>query len=154
MLLLRSTPIFASREPEFKSNIPPVLSTRPGARPKGTVPPLLPHHQSFGVARGSSPSSTAPTLFQNLGMPNASSGDTRRSASFGPSTTEGNSYHHGLTFRYIPLPPKSSSTAVSSTVPASFDFNQQKGNLSDKELPASGPDPFHFKCQRSKISEQ
>lgn len=124
-----STPMLAGREPRLESIVPLNLPTRLRGRPKGTVPPLLPHHQSFSAGWGLSPSSIAPNLFQNLGVPNASSGDTSGSACFSPSTTEGNSYYHGPTFPYFPLPmpPVSSSTAMLSTIPASFDFNQQDG---------------------------
>lgn len=126
----RPTSTWASRKPATASNMPLTLPTRPGGHLKGTISPLPPHHQSFDASRGSSPPSTAPILFQNPGMPNASLGDTSGSATLGPSATKGNSYHHGPTFRCIPLPPVLSSTAVSSAIPASFDFNQQEGRQS------------------------
>ena len=129
MLPPQQTPNSAGIAPTFESTIPPTLPRRLGRRQKGIVPPLLPHHQSFGAVSGPSPPSTASTLFQNLGRPNISSGDMSGSASFGTSAAKGNSYHNGPTFQRIPLPPVSSPTLMSSTVPASFNFNQQDGIL-------------------------
>lgn len=124
----------AGINPTPESTIPLTPSTRLGRRPKGTVPrrkgtvpPLLSHHQSFGAAWGSSPPSTASTLHQKFGVSNLSSGNTSGPASFGLSTADVNSHHNGPTVRDIPLPPVSSSTPISPTLSASFNFNQQTG---------------------------
>lgn len=122
------SPKSAGISPTVESTIPPTLPTRLGGRPKGIVPPLLPHHQSFGAFSGPSPPPTAPTLFQNLGRPNISSGDMSGSASFGTSAAKGTFYHNGPKFRSSPLPPVSSSTLTSSTVPASPNLKQQNGS--------------------------
>ncbi len=77
-------------ESTLESTTPPSLPTQPETRPKGTVPPLLPHYKSFNAVSGPSPPSTAPKFD-------------------------------------FSLPPVSTSTRTSSTVPVEFDFRQRDG---------------------------
>ncbi|CAD6579962.1 MAG: hypothetical protein ASARMPRED_009307 [Alectoria sarmentosa] len=136
MLPPRPPPISTSTEPTSVSNMPTTLPTRPGGLPKGTVPPLLPHHQSFGASQMPSPLSVPPALFQTLGTPNPSSGATEASACSSLPAARANSYYHGPTFHNIPVPQHSALPTIPSSIPPSFDFNQQKRNMWEKGWPA------------------
>lgn len=125
MLPPRLSPISTSTEPTSVSNMPTTLPTRPGGLPKGTVPPLLPHHQSFGASQMPSPLSVPPALFQTLDTPNPSSSATEASTSFSLPAARANSYYHGPTFHNIPVPQHRSPPPVPVSILPSFNFNQQ-----------------------------
>lgn len=122
----RPTPSSADIVPTTESNIPPTLPIRPVVRPKGTVPPLLPHHQSFNVSQMPLPFSVISGL-QNFGTPNSSSHAIGASASFNPPPARANSYFHGSIFHHIPVSQDVPLSPVPYLTPSSFEFNQSIG---------------------------
>lgn len=122
-----SAPLYAGLEPVPESNIPPTLPTRLGRRPKGRVPPLLPHHQSFGASHMPSPALASPALSQDLDTPNLSPATAGTSASTKFPAARSNKYFHGQVFGNIPVPQGALLPHMSSSPPSSFDFNRQSG---------------------------
>lgn len=158
-----------SANADLTSGLKTSLITRE-RRPKGSVLPLLPHHQSFGAARDESLLSAASTLLQNNVLPNLASGGTKGLPFFSPSAVEWNSCHHSPTLRYIAWPPVSRRhlyllqclpCSISTSKGVNSDYksaeignaNQFLGNPRYKEAPADNPSPFNFKALLSTKSE-
>ena len=121
------TPYFGGMEPPVESSTPPTHATRSERRPKGTIPPLLPHHRSFGASQMQSPVTGPQAMFQNLGTPNPSQYATGAPASITTPDARAKPYFHGPSTRHTHLPTLSPSRTVSPIVPASPISTLQKG---------------------------
>lgn len=153
MLQPRPTPYSGGIEPSLGSITPPTHATQPGRRAKGTVPPLLPHHQSFKASQMQSPVTAPLALFQNLDTPNLSQYATRTSASLIAPATRAKSYFPGPSTRHTHLPPVPPPRTIPPTIPASSTSTQQKGKLSSTEVPASGSRPLNLNSAPSMKQE-
>lgn len=96
------TPLFGVVKPASESTTSTNLPTWPGGGQRGTIPPLLPHHQSYGASQMPLPADTPSALFQNFDTPSSSSGTTETSALFNPAAVRTNSYFHGLLIFLLP----------------------------------------------------
>ena len=122
-----STPLYAGVEPTTKPATLPALPTLLRGPPKGTVAPLLLHHQYSSASQMPLPPLAPSELSQNHDTLTLSLRATEASASINPPAARTNRYYHGQLFSYIPVPHSAPLALILSSRPLSFDFNQQTG---------------------------